>query len=68
MMQIFNVKSKSRLCAFCKYWYDPANLAITPQNVIGGFWRYDDQIWNMCLKNNMRKRSGMNCMQYECKV
>jgi len=68
MMQTFNVKSKSRLCAFCKYWHDPANTAITPQNVVGGFWQYDDQAWNVCKKNGFKKRSGMSCMQYECKV
>ena len=64
----FNVRTNSRLCAFCQHWHDPASAAITPQNPVAGFWEYDDSIWNICKKFGSKKRSGMSCSNYECKV
>ncbi|MBQ7516620.1 MAG: hypothetical protein IJS96_10085 [Schwartzia sp.] len=68
MMKTFNVKHPSRLCAFCRYWYDPANAAIRPKSVVGGFWEYDDTVWNICQRTGQKMRSGMSCKGYQCKV
>ena len=67
MMRTFNIKHGS-LCAFCRHWHDPAGAAIAPKNTVGGFWEYDDQIWNVCTRTGLKKRSGMKCSQYECKL
>ena len=69
MMRPFNVKSGSKLCAFCKNWYDPTNSAIEPKNTVGGFWMYDDSIWNICKHFGTKRNAGNNCLKfYECKV
>lgn len=68
MMRTFNVKTRSRLCAFCQHWNDPASAAIAPKSVVGGFWEYDDNAWNVCKRTGHKMRSGMNCINYVCKV
>jgi len=68
MKKTFNVKSHSFLCAFCKHWYDPTNSTIAPKNVVGGFWEYDDTVWNVCKITGAKKPSGGSCSKYECKV
>ena len=68
MMKTFNVKTHSRCCAFCKYWYDPANSAIAPKNIVGGFWEFDDKVWNVCKNFGTKQRAGGSCPKYECKV
>lgn len=40
-MPTFNVKSGQKLCAFCKYWNDPGNSAISPKLHAVGIWEYD---------------------------
>ncbi len=67
MMRTFNIKH-GPLCAFCRYWFDPAGAAIRPKNTVGGFWEYDDQAWNVCKLNGHKRRSSMKCSQYECKL
>ena len=67
MLRSTNIRS-SKICAFCKYWYDPANTAIIPQNVKGGFWQYDDTIWNICQLYGTKRRSGMGCVKYIPKI
>lgn len=61
-----NIKH-AKICAFCKYWYDPANTAIAPKSVVGGFWEYDETVWNVCKKFGAKKRSGNGCQNYEQK-
>lgn len=56
MLRGTNIK-RSRLCAFCKHWYDPANLAIRPQNTVAGAWLYEDSVWNICQLYNAKKKS-----------
>ena len=68
MIKTFNIKTLSKLCAFCQYWYDPTNAAITPKNPVAGFWEYDDSVWNICQKYGAKKRSGMSCSNYVCKI
>lgn len=67
MLRGTNIKT-SKLCAFCKYWYDPANLAIRPQNTKAGAWQYDDTTWNICQLHGTKRRSGMGCVKYIGKI
>ena len=69
MMRGFNVKMGGKICAFCKHWYDPTNSAIVPENPVGGAWRYDDSIWNICKHYGTKRNAGNGCNKfYECKV
>lgn len=68
MKRGFNVKTHSRLCAFCKHWYDPTNSAISPRNPVAGFWEYDDKAMNVCKVYGAKKPAGASCMQYVCKL
>lgn len=37
-MKLTNIRERTcRFCAFCKYWYDPANSAIEPEGGSSGF-------------------------------
>ncbi|MBR3722502.1 MAG: hypothetical protein IKN12_07010 [Selenomonadaceae bacterium] len=68
MMRGTNVKH-SKICAFCKNWYDPTNSAIVPRNTVGGFWEYDDSVWNICKQYGTKRSAGSGCNKfYECKV
>jgi hypothetical protein len=56
-----------KVCAFCKFWYDPTNSAITPK--IGLLWEFDTDMFAKCMKNNlMRRRSFMICNKFEKKI
>lgn len=68
-MPTFNVKSGQKLCAFCKYWNDPANSAISPKLHAVGIWEYDKKAEAVCVKRGC-KRSGylVGCNDYECKI
>ncbi len=68
MKRTFNVKTNSRLCAFCQHWYDPTNAAIAPKNTVGGFWEYDDKAMNVCKKCGAKKPATASCKEYVCKV
>ena len=69
MMKGFNVKSNGKICAFCKNWYDPTNSAIVPKNPVGGFWLFDDRVWNICKHYGTNRNAGHGCTKfYECKV
>lgn len=65
-MKLGNVKS-TRICAFCKHWYDPTNSAVEPQNTVAGFWKYDPNVREKCLKTNLERAAWTSCGQYECK-
>lgn len=67
MLKIHNVRG-TRLCAFCKYWYDPTNSAIRPKNTRAGFWEYEHTVTNKCTKYNAPKPSWAQCLDYEPKV
>ncbi len=55
-------------CAFCKYWYDPANTAIQPKSPTINMWLYDESVKNKCLKRNVDIRASSFCGKYECKL
>lgn len=66
-MMVFNIKT-SRSCAFCKYWYDPANSAISPKAPNINLWNVDDKCKNMCLKTNIEKKATATCSRFELKL
>ena len=67
MLRAINIRVDHR-CAFCQHWYDPTNSAIKPQNVVGGFWLFDDKAWNICKVYGAKKPAGAGCSKYICKI
>ena len=67
MLRSTNIKN-SKICAFCKYWYDPANQHIVPRNVVNGFWQFEDTAWSVCQLYGTKRRSGMGCVKYIGKI
>ena len=67
-----NVKGRIRICAFCKYWYDPTNSAIFPKFPQQGLWEYDREAKFPCLKNsnarNLKPSHANACDKFECKI
>ena len=50
---VVNVKH-TKMCAFCKHWYDPTNSAIAPKSPNIGLWELKDKNQKcMCLKRNL---------------
>ncbi|MCF0111736.1 MAG: hypothetical protein HUJ58_07535 [Erysipelotrichaceae bacterium] len=66
-MMTINIKSVHK-CAFCKYWYDPTNSAITPRNARLNLWRFDENAKCMCMKKNFEMKAIATCPHYECKL
>ncbi len=66
MMAPCNIKCK--MCAFCKYWYDPTNSAIAPKAPEIGVWLYDKKARCQCLQWGVTKAAGASCKKYECKI
>lgn len=67
----FNVKGNQKICAFCKYWYDPGDKAITPINPQMGAWEYDREAKRVCLKHNSPNQHAayaFACSDYECRI
>ena len=64
------VKANYPKCAFCKYWYDPANSYISPKSPVMDIWSYDTDAKCKCLKKNLNMPSGGGggCKYYECKI
>lgn len=66
-MDIANVKV-SKMCAFCRYWYDPSNLTIEPKSPTIGLWKYDSKAKKKCNINGLNMPARASCSRYECKV
>lgn len=62
-----NVKV-NRMCAFCKYWYDPANSAIEPKSTSMGIWLYDREARKKCLQCGLIMSARASCKKYQCKI
>ena len=58
-----------KVCAFCKYWYDPANSALAPKRGMKDVWEYTRGIKNACSqKCNMPIMSQFSCSKFEPKI
>ena len=68
-MQTIHIDRQKR-CAFCKYWDDPANAAISPHPNAekSRLWSYDPDRKNKCLASTMVKRGNAVCNRYVCKI
>lgn len=67
MSSAANVKI-SKMCAFCKHWYDPTNSAITPKAPQIGLWQYDEKAVHKCLVRGINMPARQMCKNFECKV
>lgn len=61
-------ENKNKRCAFCRYWYDPTNQYIKPQDPKHGIWKFEMNAKCLCLKCNLQKRAGMRCDKFENKL
>lgn len=57
-----------RVCAFCKYWYDPTNGVIRPRHLRTGVWEYDDAEKRDCLKCKFKRSAWQRCDEFESKI
>lgn len=60
--------NKVKRCAFCKYWYDPTNQHIQPQDPKNGYWKFDPHAHCMCTKKSINMAGGLYCDKFESKV
>lgn len=69
MMTAFKLEgNKNQRCAFCKYWYDPINQYIRPQNPKNNLWKFETTARCLCLKCNLQKGAGMRCDKFDNKL
>lgn len=61
-------ENKNQRCAFCKYWYDPTNQYIKPQDAKHSLWKFETAAKCICLKNNLKMGAGMRCDKFENKI
>ena len=66
-MAVANIK-RIKKCAFCKYWYDLTNSAISPHAPRINLWEYDEKSKKKCLKKNYDMCAAAFCTKYECKL
>ena len=67
MMASVNIKIQ-KVCAICKYWYNPANIGVIPtafpeRNI----WRYDTSMRNICAKKGCSMWASHSCKNFENK-
>ncbi len=68
-MYRINVRGNSgRKCAFCKYWNDPDNLAISPREPEIGLWDCNRDVKSECAKRNTIKMATDFCLKFETKL
>ena len=65
-LKIANIKS-TRICAFCRNWYDPANAAIVPKAPQAGFFEYNHNARNKCMLTGLDQLSWASCGKFSCK-
>ena len=69
MMAAFKLGvNKNLRRAFCKYWYDPTNQYIKPQDAKHNLWKFETNAKCLCLKCNLQKGAGMRCDKFENKL
>ena len=68
MTQLINI-NHAKKCAFCKFWYDPANSNILPKTPQFGIWQINDTNKRcLCTKKNLQVPAHSSCPKYECKL
>ena len=66
-MMTVNTKTVKK-CAFCKYWYDPTNSAISPRSPTTNLCEYDHKAKCKCLQKNYDMKASAFCGKYQCKL
>lgn len=66
MKKVANVRN-SKICAFCKSWYDPSNSHLNPVNTVAGFWEYEHNARCKCLKTNAQMFAWSSCSKFQSK-
>lgn len=66
-MIAFEGKLSIRKCAFCKYWWDSVNSAISPKGGVG-VWEYEPNIKKKCRIWNQERIANSTCNKFECKL
>lgn len=65
MLKVANSK-ETRICAFCRFWYDPTNSAIKPK--MGNFFYFEETISKPCAKrDNLETPAWSSCGHFACK-
>lgn len=65
-MKLASTKT-TKICVFCKNWYDPTNSHIQPHAPSIGMWKYDDKAKEKCLLTNLDNPSWASCGKFQCK-
>ena len=56
----------TRVCAFCKYWWDPACQYIVPH--LGKTWFYNNGVKCKCIKKGVESASYHSCAMFKIKI
>ena len=56
----------AKICAFCKYWWDPACKYIMPH--LNTQWYYDNTARCRCIKRNVDMPAHSSFGYYRCKI
>ena len=63
------VNKKTRICAFCEHYYDPANSVISPVKNNAIMWEYEKNVKKPCMaRNNMEVSSSHTCSKFQSKL
>ena len=62
------LKRGTKICAFCKHWFDPTCSAIEPVRPSIGLWHYDNTAVKRCGMDGMLHKSFGSCRNFENKV
>lgn len=63
MSTILGDSTKNKWCAFCKYWYDPANSALTPRKV-KNMYDVNKDVKNRCTKGSLSTQALYTCKYF----
>ena len=64
-MKTFNV-NMTKICAFCKHWFDPSCSALKPKS--GYFYEIDDKMKKRCDVYKLDKQAISYCKYFERKL
>ncbi len=63
----FKGSPSGRVCAFCKYWYDPGNAAIRPKDLRTNQWEYNFSATSICEISKFKRVSWGRCEKFSPK-
>lgn len=67
-MSVHKDSYQMKVCAFCKYWYDPTNSVIAPKKS-PNVWEYERGQKKICtIDRNRIHNSESRCSKFESKI